>query len=996
MATAPTQDFIVNAGLNVQGTATVTTSTGNLGALQVDGGAAVAQNLIVGTDAIVYGNLTVYGSIPSVDITTGTFTNLIVTGLSTLNAVTAGVTTASQLDVAARLAVGGLSQLNNATLSNLTNSTSSTTGALQVSGGVGIQKDLWVGGRVYVSGYEVVTTATVIASTLQAVSEQGSTTTVALTILNTSSSTSTTTGALVISGGLGVGGAINAESTSYIHGLKILTAGDLETVTTTATYITNDPALVAVSGTSTTYGTYNFGMVSDIWTFNDYNTGTNTGFYSINDASGAPGYIVYAGFSNITDFNRVVLNINYTQNSGHTVTVDLYNHQTLGWDSLTSYSGSVGWYQLALAIIDSAPYISSSTVTLRIYHASSGTPSHRTWIDYIALENSIQGGQGPRGATGATGAQGVQGLTTTTTSTFLFNNTTESISTNTGAVVVYGGVGVGRNLNVGGQLTVAGVTTFNDVVTFNGTATYVYSSNSVYTDSLIELHKNTVTSWTFNDHRDIGILGHYYDDFTSTATDFFLGFAVDERYLEFLVDGHESTPGHFSGKFGDLKLNTILLVSTATSTNSDSGALVVPGGVGVRGDINIQSTGKITVGIELQPTLLPNTPINTVGNVDSYLQVNNQNINTGTHASSDYILTADDGTDSNYYVDLGIANSGFSYPDFNISAPHDGYLFVQGGNLNIATGSPNKNIEFWVGGTATTSTGLTLPGTTVGKHVLTVNTTSLKVLVSTPATSTTTGALIVTGGVGISGDLHVGKQIVASAITATIITATHLNVIGSASIPGGLTATNFTTTELVVVGVATLNAFVAAIATVTNLTVAGLYDTGNMKVDGWFTASTATVYSLNVISNQASTSTTTGAVVVAGGVGVGGSIWAGNIYSNGAQVLTSAGGGGYVSAVTAGTDTVVSTSTGVILIWNNSTLQSITGRGASTTNAISITNTSSSTGTTTGALKVSGGVGVGGNVYVGNRVGFVNTAGNASAVYQFYNTLTNSLDTVFG
>ena len=165
MAQAPTQDFIVNSGLIVLGTSTVTSSTGNTSTLQVDGGAAVAKNLIVGTDAEIYGDLTVYGSIPYLTITTGTFTDLTVTSLSTLNALTSGITTASQLDVASRLLVGGLSQFNNATLASQTNSTSSTTGALQVAGGVGIQKDLWVGGRAWINGSEVLTTATIIAST---------------------------------------------------------------------------------------------------------------------------------------------------------------------------------------------------------------------------------------------------------------------------------------------------------------------------------------------------------------------------------------------------------------------------------------------------------------------------------------------------------------------------------------------------------------------------------------------------------------------------------------------------------------------------------------------------------------------------------------------------------------------------------------------------------------------------------------------------------------
>ena len=59
--------------------------------------------------------------------------------------------------------------------------------------------------------------------------------------------------------------------------------------------------------------------------------------------------------------------------------------------------------------------------------------------------------------------------------------------------------------------------------------------------------------------------------------------------------------------------------------------------------------------------------------------------------------------------------------------------------------------------------------------------------------------------------------------------------------------------------------------------------------------------------------------------------------------------------------------------------------------------TTASTTSTTGALTVAGGVGVTGNVYVGSgsKVGFVN-ASDVSVVYQYYNSATNSLDTIFG
>ena len=294
-------------------------------------------------------------------------------------------------------------------------------------------------------------------------------TSIPMTIASTAVSTSTTTGALVVAGGVGIGGDLFVGATGYVQGAVIVTTATfsetlgtaLATVSFTATYITQNPNIVPVPavGTTTTYGTYNFGSLTDITSYGDYNTVAQTGYYSVNDATGAPAHVEYIGFSNVTEFNRAVFNINYTTASGHTVDIDLYNYQTNGWDTFAVYSGSGNWQQFALGLIDHIPYISAAnSVTTRIYHLSSGNTAHRTWIDYVALEQSTTGGQGPRGATGATGATGAQGVNTGTTTTFIISNTAETNSTITGALQVVGGVGIGGGLFVGGVVTATNIT----------------------------------------------------------------------------------------------------------------------------------------------------------------------------------------------------------------------------------------------------------------------------------------------------------------------------------------------------------------------------------------------------------------------------------------------------------------------------------------------------------------------------------------------------------
>jgi hypothetical protein len=399
------------------------------------------------------------------------------------------------------------------------------------------------------------------------------------------------TGNSYFANNLGVGGAIYAATTSYIGSGTILTSVDLQTVTIPAIYITNDPTsqtgLSTLAGTSTSYGTYNFGSVTDIQTFNDYNTGTNTGFYSINDATGAPAFIVYIGFSGVTDFNRFVLNINYTQNSGHTQDIDLYNYQTSQWDTFTTYSGSTNWFQFILGIIDSTPYISLGKVTVRVYHVSSGNTAHRTWIDYAALENSIQGGQGPRGAIGATGATGPQGLTTSTTSTFTFFSTVSSTSTTAdNAVYIKGGLGIDKSLLVTGEAV------FINNVTFAGTTTYVLSTNTVYTDNIIELHYPTNTSslWTVNDSKDIGLRFHFYDTDDHNA---FLGRDNGTGYLEWLDNSNQDTVNNVTGTYGTFILGSIILTNTTASNSTTTGALTVVGGVGIGGALYVANTSYV-------------------------------------------------------------------------------------------------------------------------------------------------------------------------------------------------------------------------------------------------------------------------------------------------------------------------------------------------------------------------------------------------------------------
>jgi hypothetical protein len=112
---------------------------------------------------------------------------------------------------------------------------------------------------------------------------------------------------------------------------------------------------------------------------------------------------------------------------------------------------------------------------------------------------------------------------------------------------------------------------------------------------------------------------------------------------------------------------------------------------------------------------------------------------------------------------MGITSSVFSDPEFTITGPNDGYIFMTApvgttgnGNLVLATGGygAQNKIVFAAGGLDSNST----------QMVITPNQ-NVKVSINTPSTSATTGAFQVVGGVGISGDLNIAGNV---AIVGTI------------------------------------------------------------------------------------------------------------------------------------------------------------------------------------------------------------------------------------
>ena len=220
---------------------------------------------------------------------------------------------------------------------------------------------------------------------------------------------------------------------------------------------------------------------------------------------------------------------------------------------------------------------------------------------------------------------------------------------------------------------------------------------------------------------------------------------------------------------------------------------------------------------------------------------------------------------------------------------------------------------------------------------------------TTVSTSTSTGALIVAGGVGIGDNLYVGGTIVTTGTS------------GNISSVNTLTAVTVTTSG--------------------NINVSSV---GNLNVPGGASGQVLTTAGNGSLSWTSSATGPTGATgaasTVTGPTGANGTNGVtGPTGSNGSNGAT-----GAASTVTGPTGVAGATGpTGGVISYGNSNVVSLLS-GPIVIGNLFVSNATASTSFATGAVVVNGGAGIGGNLYVGGAIVTNGTAGNISSV----NTLT--------
>ena len=915
---------------------------------------------------------------------------------------------------------------------NTAQSYSTMTGSIVTYGGAGVGKDLWVGGvgnfnDIFINGARVLTTATptgfnggTIIYPLVIGYSTSTLNTTGLTVNSSINAVSTDTGAIVTIGGVGIGQDLWVGGTIYRNNditkpnwgnegvavnLGSATFTDNQgsgNFTNTQMVYVGQPTIRALFGS-------NYDKASTIFIENAPAAGTNTTF--------GDSYAVWVNEGKVHIASSATSSTNYLNNA---LSVD-GGIGVKGGVQITGDIKAQGVYDTGnrvVSFVDIIPGNDGITVvdspsggpTATIYVSNAGVVQANAGVGINLDQNRGTITINNVGVTDLVPTQGI-GFSTSTGSVTVFNlgvtsltaGTDTAVSSTTSNIVIWntstlqtitdrgnttsnplfitntetaltvegtavlndvtinGTLAAGNSTFVGStatfiDLTVSGNTLLNGNVTIAGTATYVNSTQLTVVDPVIDVGTGLNNAPLLqNDGFDRGLLIHYNSgaDIT-TDSHAFLGRVNSSGKLTYRTNiwtgGTTDVPNPFqsTGTLGSALFAGLELQGGIASSGAGSGDLQVTGGVYIGGDSYLAGKVRLT---DLQ---------NAISTVTGALQV-----------------AGGIGVGKNVYV--------------------DGDVIVRGYVLTTATA---------------------YNGGEVYNPVVITN--------GTAATSTLTGALIVhDGGAGIGGDVWVGGTLNATQVlvNGTPITTDFHLVTGPGlegtvtTSSGGVTVTMTNTGILNLdagVGINIWNTTTSGVTTVTNVGVTSLATSGPGLRASTSTGS-VTLINLGVTSNIAGNgigvSQSTGSVIITN-LGV----YSIGVIGDGLTATTSTGSvfliNSGVTSLTAGTDTVVSQVTGAVTVWTTSTLQSITDRGANTTNQIYLDNTTQANNTFSGALQVLGGVGIGKNLYVaGKIVGqagyeglnppaiFVNTTSvtvyDTGAVHQVDVAIANNTTTVF-
>jgi hypothetical protein len=519
-------------------------------------------------------------------------------------------------------------------------------------------------------------------------------------------------------------------------------------------------------------------------------------------------------------------------------------------------------------------------------------------------------------------------LSLSTVGVLTATGTSDSTSTSTGALVVTGGVGIGQSVSVGGRLQLFNSSNYTAFVSSaTGNTVYTLPATSPATgSSVLQSTAAGVLSWvpmtagaaSGNTAQNIVVNtagnANVFHPVLFTPSSLSAGSAVSS----------DSTIS-FNPSTEILNVSGLAITSGTASTNTTTGALVVRGGLGVTGQLSFAQASFGFTGITTNPTMsfigaTSASPITLTVLTDNSLNF---------EGSQGSVFSIDSNLSSGEIFSVSDISG---LPIISASAGQTVNINEFGGFTQIGNGSINSSST--TTGSLIVSGGLGLTGNAnIGGTVRITNTTN--------SSSTTSGAISVSGGLGLAGNAFIGGTVnVTNTTAATGVSTAALVVSGGVGVQGDLfVAANANTKLSIMQSSGDEGGEIFLNKPVTNTTI-----TNGVTID--------------VFQNRLR-------IFEQGGSARGFYL---DITTGGNGVATNIMGGSSSGTVNSGTATYAAfypASSNAVS--ENANLQ-FTGTG------ISIGGNIASTSTTSGSLWVYGGVGIGQSVSVGGRLQMFNGA----------------------